>query len=62
MKHIFEQDSPPVNLKKAAIGDGSLGSFATIRHLPVVCRSYTVIRVAIGLYLVSSTSSKHTPR
>ncbi|KAH9929043.1 alpha/beta-hydrolase, partial [Epithele typhae] len=36
MKHLVQQDSPPVNLHKAAIGDGSLGSFATIRHLPVL--------------------------
>lgn len=36
VKHIFAQSEPPVNLKKIAIGDGSLGSFATIRHLPVV--------------------------
>ncbi|RDX42857.1 alpha/beta-hydrolase [Lentinus brumalis] len=36
VKHIFAQSKPPVNLKKIAIGDGSLGSFATIRHLPVL--------------------------
>ncbi|KAI0718592.1 alpha/beta-hydrolase [Cerioporus squamosus] len=36
VKHIFAQAKPPVNLKKIAIGDGSLGSFATIRHLPVL--------------------------
>ncbi|RPD76193.1 alpha/beta-hydrolase [Lentinus tigrinus ALCF2SS1-7] len=36
VKHLFAQSKPPVNLKKIAIGDGSLGSFATIRHLPVL--------------------------
>ena len=40
-KHLFSAPTPPVNLRKIAIGDGSLGSFATIRHLPVVCGPYT---------------------
>ncbi|KAI0327526.1 alpha/beta-hydrolase [Cubamyces sp. BRFM 1775] len=36
VKHLFAQEKSPVNLRKFAIGDGSLGSFATIRHLPVI--------------------------
>ncbi|RDX43821.1 alpha/beta-hydrolase [Lentinus brumalis] len=35
-KHIFQHANPPVNLSKIAIGDGSLGSQATVEHLPVV--------------------------
>ncbi|OSD00457.1 alpha/beta-hydrolase [Trametes coccinea BRFM310] len=35
-KHLFAQPSGPVNLRKIAIGDGSLGSLATIRDLPVI--------------------------
>ncbi|KAI9056434.1 alpha/beta-hydrolase [Trametes sanguinea] len=35
-KHLFAQRSGPVNLRKIAIGDGSLGSLATIRDLPVI--------------------------
>ncbi|KAI0822442.1 alpha/beta-hydrolase [Trametes gibbosa] len=35
-KHLFAQPSPPVTLRKIAIGDGSLGSLATIRDLPVI--------------------------
>ncbi|KAI0749833.1 alpha/beta-hydrolase [Daedaleopsis nitida] len=35
-KHIFQTPNPPVNLRKIAIGDGSLGSQATVEHLPVV--------------------------
>ncbi|KAI0372398.1 alpha/beta-hydrolase [Pilatotrama ljubarskyi] len=36
VKHLFAQQSNPVNLRKIAIGDGSLGSLATIRYLPVI--------------------------
>ncbi|KAH9848633.1 alpha/beta-hydrolase [Lenzites betulinus] len=36
VKHLFAQLSPPVTLRKIAIGDGSLGSLATIRDLPVI--------------------------
>ncbi|CDO75095.1 hypothetical protein BN946_scf185010.g20 [Trametes cinnabarina] len=35
-KHLFARTSGPVNLRKIAIGDGSLGSLATIRDLPVI--------------------------
>ncbi|KAI0682067.1 alpha/beta-hydrolase [Cerioporus squamosus] len=35
-KHIFQHPNPPVKLRKIAIGDGSLGSQATVEHLPVV--------------------------
>ncbi|KAJ7812359.1 alpha/beta-hydrolase [Mycena olivaceomarginata] len=35
-KHIFQNSNPPVNLHKIAIGDRSLGSQATIRHLPIL--------------------------
>ncbi|KAJ7812365.1 alpha/beta-hydrolase [Mycena olivaceomarginata] len=35
-KHIFRNSNPPVNLSKIAIRDGSLGSQATIRHLPIL--------------------------
>ncbi|KAJ7878005.1 alpha/beta-hydrolase [Mycena olivaceomarginata] len=35
-KHIFRNSNPPVNLRKIAIGDGSLGSQATIRHLRIL--------------------------
>lgn len=35
-KHIFQAPNPPINLSKIAIGDGSLGSQATVEHLPVV--------------------------
>nr|VWO99735.1 Cyanate hydratase (Cyanase) (EC (Cyanate hydrolase) (Cyanate lyase) [Ganoderma boninense] len=35
-KHVFQTPKPPVNLRKIAIGDGSLGSQATVEHLPVV--------------------------
>ena len=35
-KHIFQTRNPPVNLRKIAIGDGSLGSQAAVEHLPVV--------------------------
>ncbi|KAI0329310.1 alpha/beta-hydrolase [Cubamyces sp. BRFM 1775] len=35
-KHIFQAQNPPVKLRKIAIGDGSLGSQATVEHLPVV--------------------------
>ncbi|KAI0671913.1 alpha/beta-hydrolase [Trametes maxima] len=35
-KHIFQTPNPPVKLRKIAIGDGSLGSQATVEHLPVV--------------------------
>lgn len=36
VKHIFSASKPPVNLRKVAIGNGFLGSYATVRHLPVV--------------------------
>ncbi|KAJ7279885.1 Alpha/Beta hydrolase protein [Mycena rebaudengoi] len=36
IKHIFQTPKPPVTVKKFAIGNGSLGSRATIRHLPIV--------------------------
>ncbi|KAI0787985.1 alpha/beta-hydrolase [Fomes fomentarius] len=35
-KHLFQTPNPPVNLSKIAIGDGSLGSQATVEHLSVV--------------------------
>ncbi|KAF7358042.1 Alpha/beta-hydrolase [Mycena venus] len=35
-KHIFQTPKPPVNLKKITIGDGSLGSQATVEHLPIL--------------------------
>ncbi|KAI0349726.1 alpha/beta-hydrolase [Trametes cingulata] len=35
-KHIFQTENPPVKLRKIAIGDGSLGSQATVEHVPVV--------------------------
>ncbi|KAK7690975.1 hypothetical protein QCA50_006078 [Cerrena zonata] len=35
-KHIFSTPNPPVKLRKIAIGDGSLGSLATIRELPTL--------------------------
>ncbi|OSC99902.1 alpha/beta-hydrolase [Trametes coccinea BRFM310] len=35
-KHLFQAENPPVKLRKIAIGDGSLGSQATVEHLPVV--------------------------
>ncbi|KAI0775028.1 alpha/beta-hydrolase [Trametes elegans] len=35
-KHIFQTENPPVKLRKIAIGDGSLGSLATVEHVPVV--------------------------
>ncbi|KAI8990743.1 alpha/beta-hydrolase [Trametes punicea] len=35
-KHLFAQQPSIVNLRKIAIGDGSLGSLATIRDLPVI--------------------------
>ncbi|KAJ7776554.1 alpha/beta-hydrolase [Mycena maculata] len=35
-KHIFQTPNPPVKLRKIAIGDGSLGSEATVEHLPVL--------------------------
>ncbi|KAJ7831716.1 alpha/beta-hydrolase [Mycena olivaceomarginata] len=35
-KHIFQHSNPPVNLRKIAIGDGSLGSQATVEHLPIL--------------------------
>ncbi|EIW53480.1 alpha/beta-hydrolase [Trametes versicolor FP-101664 SS1] len=36
VKHLFARPSNPVTLRKIAIGDGSLGSLATIRDLPVI--------------------------
>ena len=36
-KHIFSTPKPPVKLRKIAIGDGSLGSLATVEELPAVC-------------------------
>ncbi|KAK7001471.1 Alpha/beta-hydrolase [Favolaschia claudopus] len=44
-KHIFQTAKPPVNLRKIAIGDGSLGSQATVEHLPVlnVIETYPVL-------------------
>ncbi|KAM5536828.1 hypothetical protein V8D89_009546 [Ganoderma adspersum] len=36
VKHLFAASNPPVNLRKVAIGNGFLGSYATVRHLPVV--------------------------
>ncbi|KAJ7354412.1 alpha/beta-hydrolase [Mycena albidolilacea] len=44
-KHIFQNSNPPVNLRKIAIGDGSLGSQATIRHLPIlnVIETYSAV-------------------
>ncbi|TBU46827.1 alpha/beta-hydrolase [Dichomitus squalens] len=35
-KHLFQTPNPPVKLRKITIGDGSLGSQATVEHLPVV--------------------------
>ncbi|KAJ6537847.1 alpha/beta-hydrolase [Mycena capillaripes] len=35
-KHIFQTTNPPVKLRKIAIGDGSLGSQATVEHLPIL--------------------------
>ncbi|KAJ7027721.1 alpha/beta-hydrolase [Mycena alexandri] len=35
-KHIFQTPNPPVKLRKITIGDGSLGSEATVEHLPVL--------------------------
>ncbi|KAH9945200.1 alpha/beta-hydrolase [Epithele typhae] len=35
-KHIFQTSNPPVNLRKIAIGDGSLGSQALVEHVPVL--------------------------
>ncbi|KAI0349727.1 alpha/beta-hydrolase [Trametes cingulata] len=35
-KHIFQSGSPPVKLRKLTIGDGWLGSEATVMNLPVV--------------------------
>ena len=35
-KHLFQTPNPPVKLSKIAIGDGSLGSQATVEHLSVV--------------------------
>ncbi|CAL1716100.1 unnamed protein product [Somion occarium] len=35
-KHMFSSSNPPVKLRKIAIGDGSLGSLATIRELPTL--------------------------
>ncbi|KAI8982714.1 alpha/beta-hydrolase [Trametes punicea] len=35
-KHLFQTQNPPVKLRKIAIGDGSLGSEATVEHLPVI--------------------------
>ncbi|KAH9847538.1 alpha/beta-hydrolase [Lenzites betulinus] len=35
-KHIFQAENPPVKLRKIAIGDGSLGSQATVEHVPVI--------------------------
>ncbi|KAI0787996.1 Alpha/Beta hydrolase protein [Fomes fomentarius] len=39
-KHLFQTPNPPVNLRKIAIGDGSLGSQATVEHLSVVSIMY----------------------
>lgn len=41
-KHIFGHPNPPVNLAGIAIGDGSLGSLATIEELPAVCNTALV--------------------
>ncbi|KAJ7200472.1 Alpha/Beta hydrolase protein [Mycena haematopus] len=35
-KHIFQTPKPPVKLRKITIGDGSLGSQATVEHLPIL--------------------------
>ncbi|KAI0366275.1 alpha/beta-hydrolase [Pilatotrama ljubarskyi] len=35
-KHLFQTENSPVKLRKIAIGDGSLGSQATVEHVPVV--------------------------
>ncbi|KAK7691074.1 hypothetical protein QCA50_006177 [Cerrena zonata] len=35
-KHIFSTPKPPVKLRKIAIGDGSLGSLATVEELPAL--------------------------
>ncbi|KAI0076167.1 alpha/beta-hydrolase [Panus rudis PR-1116 ss-1] len=35
-KHLFSTPNPPVKLRKIAIGDGSLGSLATIEELPAL--------------------------
>ncbi|KAJ6518365.1 alpha/beta-hydrolase [Mycena vulgaris] len=35
-KHIFQTPNPPVKLHKIVIGDGSLGSQATVEHLPIL--------------------------
>ncbi|KAJ6483954.1 alpha/beta-hydrolase [Mycena sanguinolenta] len=35
-KHIFQTANPPVKLRKITIGDGSLGSQATVEHLPIL--------------------------
>ncbi|KAJ7686175.1 alpha/beta-hydrolase [Mycena rosella] len=35
-KHIFQTPNPPVKLRKITIGDGSLGSEATVEHLPIL--------------------------
>ncbi|OBZ72405.1 putative serine carboxypeptidase CPVL [Grifola frondosa] len=35
-KHLFSTPNPPVQLRKIAIGDGSLGSLAVVEELPVL--------------------------
>ncbi|CAL1716103.1 unnamed protein product [Somion occarium] len=35
-KHLFSTPNPPVKLRKIAIGDGSLGSLATVEELPAL--------------------------
>ncbi|KAI1792416.1 alpha/beta-hydrolase [Ganoderma leucocontextum] len=36
VKHLFSASNPPVTLRKVAIGNSFLGSFATVRHLPAI--------------------------
>jgi hypothetical protein len=42
-KHIFQTQNPPVKLRKITVGDGSLGSQATVEHLPVVSASIQLL-------------------
>ena len=63
-KHIFEHPNPPVKLAGFAIGDGSLGSLATIEELPAVCNPTTVhvFDVTLSWPGNSWVLSKRTPR
>ena len=48
-KAIFSTPDPPVNLRKIAIGDGAMGSFAGYEEISTVC----LFLVATGGVIIS---------